>query len=220
MKDPVSIISFPGRLRAILSSGAVLLALICVLTGCETAAPNFQPVGPEVEKPVESEVVTLREGDMLRIEFPGAAHLNTRQQIRPDGKIVLPLVGEVVAAGKTHAELEKDLIKLYAPQIISKEITVTVESSSFSVYVSGAVLRPGKISSDRPVTALEAIMDAGVDYSKANLKEVKIIRNTNGKVENIILNLEKVIKGKVKDNRPFYLKPSDIIFVPERFVWF
>jgi polysaccharide biosynthesis/export protein len=202
------------------TTSVVFAGLLAVIgTGCQTAVPSFDPVTTQKIQPTTADPVTLKEGDTLRIEFPGAPNLNTRQQIRRDGKIVLSLVGEVTAVGKTQAELEKELIRLYASQIVSKEITVAVESSSFPIFVSGAVLRPGRITSDRPITALEAIIDAGFDHSKANLKAVKIIRNVNGQPENIILDLDSVIKGKSKEP-PFYLKPSDIIFVPEKFRWY
>src|ERR1039458_6827658 len=73
--------------------------------------------------------------------------------------------------------MEKELVKLYAPQLVTKEVTVLLESSTFLVYVTGAVARSGKLVSDRPLTALEAVIDAGVDYSRANLKSVTVIRS-------------------------------------------
>jgi polysaccharide biosynthesis/export protein len=205
-------------------SGLIVAATVLFfVTGCQTASPDFESVDGAGSKPSPERSDTLKEGDTLRIEFPGAPNLNTRVQIRPDGKIVLSLVGgvigEITAAGKTRGEMEKELGQLYSPQLVSKQVTVSVESSSFPVFVSGAVLRPGRITSDRPITALEAIMDAGVDHSRANLKAVKIIRNVNGKVENVTLNLDQVIKGTSQE-RPFYLKPSDIVFVPEKFILF
>ena len=123
------------------------------------------------------------------------------------------------AAGLTASELEKELIKLYGPQLQTKEVTVAVESSAFSVYVTGAVLRPGKITSDRPMTALEAVMEAGgFDYTKANLKAVTVIRSENGKTEHHKLNLKGVLQAETTEQ--FSLKPYDIIYVPERFSWF
>jgi protein involved in polysaccharide export with SLBB domain len=98
-------------------------------------------------------------------------------------------------------------------------VTVEVESSSFPVYVTGAVLRPGKITSDHPITALEAIMEAGgFDYTKANLKAVEVVRQEGDQTKNYTLNLKLTMEGKV--NKPFYLKPSDIVYVPEKFSWF
>jgi len=108
---------------------------------------------------------------------------------------------------------------LYAPQLTSKEVIVEVLNSSFPVYITGAVLRPGRISSDHPITALEAIMEAGgFDYTKANLKDVVVIRQEGNQTRNYTLNLKLIMDGKSSD--PFYLKPADIIYVPEKFSWF
>ena len=102
-----------------------------------------------------------------------------------------------------------------ASQISSKEVIVFVQSSSFPVFVSGAVIHPGKILSDHPITALEAVMEAGgFDYNTANLKSVKVIRNENGVMKNYVVNLKSILDGNA--NKPFYLKPSDIVYVPER----
>src|SRR5262249_27795112 len=129
--------------------------------------------------------------------------------------VSLALVGEVQAAGKTLLALEKELLELYGPQLQVKEVTVTLESSAFPVYVTGAVLRPGKVMSDRPLKALEAIMEAGgFDYTKANTKAVRVIRGN----EHFQVNLKDVLDGKHADT--FNLRPSDIIYVPERFYWF
>lgn len=196
---------------------AVALVGMFGIFGCRT--PDFQQVDLN-RAPEKPEPIVLREGDVLRVAFPGAPNLNTPPQpIRRDGRIALPLIGEVVAAGKTPSELEKQLINLYSGQLVIKEVNVSMEASSFSVYVTGAVLKPGRVDSNRPITALEAIMEAGgFDYSKANLKEVTVTRTTQGHVDHYTLNLKRVLEGK--DAEPFYLKPSDIVYVPERFVWF
>ena len=96
------------------------------------------------------------------------------------------MVGEVVAAGLTPADLEKEILKLYSSQLVTKEVTVTVTSSSFPVFVTGAVIRPGKILSDHPITALEAIMEAGgFDYAKADLGHVRVVREREGRDEEL-----------------------------------
>jgi len=165
------------------------------------------------------EVITLRAGDTLKISFPGSPNLNTSQQIRRDGKITLSLVGEVDAAGLTPPALEKKLVDLYAPQISSKQISVAVESSTFPVYVTGMILRPGKIVADHPLSALEAVMEAGgFDYSKADLRNVTVIRREGNAMKNYKLNLKAVLQGKT--GATFELKPDDIVYVPERFSMF
>jgi polysaccharide export outer membrane protein len=195
------------------------LSIILTVSGCQTSQPHFvfDEQAPNVA--AHAEAITLREGDILKISFPGAPNLNTTQQIRRDGKIVLPLVGEVIAVGLAPAELEQQLLKLYASELLSKEVTVAVESSNVPVFVTGAVIKPGKILSDRPITALEAIMEAGgFDYAKANLKAVVVVRNENGRIKNYTLNLKGVLQGT--ESEPFYLKPSDIVYVKEKFAWF
>src|ERR1044071_4027339 len=226
-KEPVSLAR---------STLAMVTALTLLLgaVGCQTDTAEFlelhggqnvgKPSEPNVGKPGEpkaakSDSIVLREGDVVKITFPGAPNLNTTQAIRRDGKIALQLVGEVKAAGMTPTDMEKELLKLYAPQLQTKEVSVTVESSAFPVYVTGAVLRPGKIMSDRPLTALEAIMEAGgFDYAKANLKKVSVVRHENDRTDHFTLNLKGVLQGEKSEQ--FNLKPSDIVYVPERFSWF
>ncbi len=151
----------------------LLLAAALAFTGCATRK-NPTAGSPPTGTP-HSEKILLREGDVLKIAFPGAPNLDTIQPIRRDGKLNLTLVGEVQAAGLTPDELQKKLVDLYASQISSKEVTVQVQSSVFPVFVTGAVINPGKIMSDHPITALEAVMEAGgLDYDTANLKAVQI----------------------------------------------
>ena len=201
------------RWLKLLAPGLVVLALAA---GCQTQ-PSLPPAA--LQGTNATEIITLREGDVLKISFPANANLNTTQPIRRDGMISMPLVGEVKAVGKTPTELEKDLADLYSTQLLSKEVTVEVQSSSFPVYVSGSVLRPGKVMSDHPITALEAVMEAGgYDNTKANLKEVTIIRHEGNSTRNYIVNLKRIVDGKPSES--FYLKPGDIVIVPERFSWF
>ncbi len=206
--------SFARRL-SLATRAAWVLAVLTVVLGCQS------PQGKDaaIQSADRAETISLREGDVVKVSFPGAPSLNTTQQIRRDGKIALPLVGEVNAAGLKPSELERQLLALYSPQLVTKEVTVTVESSSFPIFVTGAVIRPGKILSNRPITALEAIMEAGgVDYAKANLTAVTVTRNEQGHVKNYTLNLKLQLEGK--QSQPFYLKPSDIVYVPEKFSWF
>src|SRR6185503_6909953 len=138
---------------------AVLSVLTCLvlipLSGCHTPRPIFD----EDLTPYSS--VKLTEGDTLSITFPGSPDLNTTQKVRRDGKIDMKTVGEIQAAGKTPKELEKEILKLYEKDLVLKEVSVILQSTSYPVYVSGAVLRPGKVMAERPISALEAIMEAG-----------------------------------------------------------
>jgi polysaccharide biosynthesis/export protein len=194
--------------------GLAIISLL-LLSGCKTASPT--PLSEQDSSPYRS--IVLREGDVVKIAFPAAPNLNTVQQIRRDGKIYLSMVGDITAMGLSPADLEKEILKVYESQLVSKQVTVTLESTQFPVFISGAVLRPGKILVDRPLTVLEAIMEAGgFDYTRANTKSVRIIRHEEGQVKNYTLDLKPALRGE--KSTPFYLRPSDIVFVPEKFSMF
>lgn len=213
--------------RCVRHTATVVIFSACwFIAGCQTNDSRKSVYDPPILNSSSSPAATnvsnsiiLREGDVVKITFPSAANLNTVQPIRRDGKITLQMVGELTAAGMTPTQLEAEVIRLYAPQLLTKEVTVSVESSSFPVFVMGAVVKPGKLLADRPLTALEAIMEAGgFDNSKANKKNVLVIRHENGEVKNFKLNLKGALEGKPIE--PFNIKPHDIIYVPEKFSFF
>jgi polysaccharide export outer membrane protein len=206
------------------------VAVLLICSGCQSSKPdeayadvlNVARTNAATQDQrtafTHSEDFVIREGDVVRITFAGSPSLNTVQAVRRDGKISLQMAGEVKASGLRPVELEKELMRVYADQLVTKEVSVAVESSAFYVFITGAVGRPGRLVSDRPLTALEAVIDAGVDYSKANLSSVVVIRNDGGKQHYYNLNLKKELQGQ--GGTPFPLRPSDIIFVRERFTWF
>ncbi|MBL9215945.1 MAG: polysaccharide export protein [Opitutaceae bacterium] len=198
-----------ARAAALLGAAGLVFA-----TGCQSTTPGVAAAPAAAAK--EPEVLAIREGDVLKVSFPGAANLDTTQKVRGDGRITLDLVGEVMAAGLTPQALEQDLVSRFSSQLVSKDVRVTVVSTSFAVYVSGAVLRPGKYASDRPITALEAIMEAGgFDPIKGDARSVLVIRQENGVTKNYKLNLKLFLEGKQGEN--FYLRSADIVHVPEKF---
>ena len=200
--------------RLALTAFATALAVLVLGTGCATSRSALPSQTAQ-----EAASQTLRAGDVVTISFPRAPTLDTTQQIRRDGKINLYLVGEVVAANLSPAELEKTLLEVYASQLVSKEVRVTLVSSAFAVFVTGAVVRPGKLTPERALTAFEAIMEAGgFDNAKADIKAVTVIRQESGQTKNFTLNLKAVLDGK--QSQPFYLQAYDVVYVPEKFSWF
>lgn len=162
------------------------------------------------------ENIKLTPGDVIEIRFFYTPELNKVQTIRPDGNIVLQLVGEVTAAGRTPKELTRELQEMYSQYFSQLDIAVFVESySSRYVYVGGEVNMPGDIAFRKNLTVLEAILLAGGIISEnASYKNVFVIRQQEGKWKWHSLNLENVLLGK-KD-QPFYLQPLDIVYVPTR----
>ena len=190
-------------------------AIVLGLAGC--SSPNLTPVSPDDEKPYRS--VSLREGDAVKIVFPGAPSLNTVQQVRRDGMITLDEGNELMAAGKAPAQLQDEILALYSARLVRKEVLVTVDSSAYPVFVSGAVLRPGKILVTEPLTVVEAIMEAGgLDENRAQSKKVMVTREQDGVVSHYRLNVKDMLRGHSKTR--FYLRPMDVVYVPTKIqVW-
>lgn len=199
-------------------AGALLilpaLALLAT-TGCEST----KVTAPQQDAASFAQAAQkLREGDVIKISFPGTPGLDAQQSIRTDGRITLAMLGEMRVVNMTPLELEKELVKRYATQLVSSEVTVSVVSSSFVVFVSGAVNAPGKIQTDRPLTPLEAILQVGGFSPLAKTTAVDIIRTENGVTRKLTLNLQKILDGEPVEQ--IYLIPNDIVMVPQKFRWF
>ena len=179
--------------------------------GCQTPHTAKVPLPPQAPGVLAAE-------DVVRISFPGAPELNQTQKIPPDGKLSLPLVGDVYAGGKTLGELQRELARLYKPQLQNSEVLVALESRALPVVVSGAVERPGKIVFERPATVLEAIMEAGGFTPQADLKKVELIRIVNGEHYSQTFDLRPVLRGT--PTRATYVGGGDVIFVPEKLLNF
>ena len=118
----------------------LLAAVTMFLAGCATE--SLPPAADNCKD--GSDLIILREGDVVKITFPGSANLDTQQQIRRDGKITLPLVGEVEAVGLTPDGLKQKVVELYGTQIASKEVNVSLQTSTFPVFVNGSVIQIGR----------------------------------------------------------------------------
>jgi polysaccharide export outer membrane protein len=205
------------RPASVAVAAAVGLVLGLITSGCGTTV--LPPIVPSVNDSNASSL-SLHEGDVLQIKFPGAPEMDASQTIRADGKITILNAGEVKVSGLTPDQAEQAILKAVGDQIKVKQVSVTVQSSAFIVYVTGAVLRPGKLISDRPLTVFQAVIEAGIDAAKSSLTKVKVIRTeADGHNTYKVLNLKNIIDGKVQ-SEPFTLKPYDTIVVPEKFTWF
>jgi polysaccharide export outer membrane protein len=151
-------------------------------------------------------------GDKLRIEVYKDPQLSQSLQIRPDGKITLPLVGDIVAAGHTPLALRDSIaasLKEYITNPVVTVIVVETEAPTFSVM--GEVNNPGQFPLKRRVSVIEALAMAGGFKDFANTKDISIRRSTASGMQTIEFNYKDAVKG---DARPVYLQPGDILIVP------
>ncbi|MHC4752285.1 MAG: polysaccharide biosynthesis/export family protein [Planctomycetota bacterium] len=163
---------------------------------------------------VPSRHVALVPGDVIEVRFYYTPDLNVTQTVRPDGKISFQLVGEVMAQGKSPAELRDELLKLFTPHLKAPEITVIVQSFyDRRVFVGGKVMTPGIVQMPGKMTLLEAIMEAGgFDLREAEVKNVVVIRHKGGKRQGYALDMKASLAGE--ETEPFFLEPKDIVYVP------
>jgi polysaccharide biosynthesis/export protein len=186
----------------------LFLLMSAFLFGC--AIP---PGGPLPEQMAAPTTVSLVSGDVIKLTFPGAPELNQSQKIRADGKINLPLIGEVDASGKSIGSLQTELSFRYKPQLQNTTVVVTLESSVTQVVVSGAVTKPAKLSFDRPTTIFQAIMEAGGVSEFGSLRNVHLIRISNGQQHTQVVDLRPTMSGQT--TRPFYVRDGDVIYIPQ-----
>src|SRR5438874_9505509 len=204
--------SFFLKLRS-LSNPVGLISILTFLAvagvGCQTEV-NSTTLSGQAEVPKH---VILASGDVVKLTFSSAPELNQSQKVRVDGKLSLPLVGEVDAAGKTVGQLQSELIQLYKSQLKTPEVTVSLEGSVTTVTVSGAVNKPGKIAFERPTTVFQAIMDAGGPSEFGTLKHVRLVRTVNGVTRSQVMNVREALVGQ--GTKPFYVRDGDVIWVPQ-----
>ena len=202
-----------NRLRQRMAAGLICLTALFAAfanVGCQDMNPA-PPVPSEayVSKPSGN----LAPGDEISVAFSGAPELNTKQKIQPNGKVSLPTIGDVSASGRTINSFQSMLTSMYQPHLQDPTVVVSLESAAAGVYVSGEVLRPGKIPLDRPMTALEAVMEAGGFSKFANPKQVIVIRKQGGRQQRYVLNMNDALAGY--ETSPFYVRPFDVIYVKQ-----
>ncbi len=151
-------------------------------------------------------------GDKLRVEVYKDPQISQTLQIRPDGKITLPLVGDVAAAGRTPVALRDAITTSLKEYITNPVVTViVVEFEPQSISVMGEVERPGPVPLKGKLSVLEALAVAGGFKDFANTKNITIRRSTPSGVQVIKFNYREAVKG---ESKPVYLQPGDIVIVP------
>jgi polysaccharide biosynthesis/export protein len=192
-----------------LSSSSCLFALLVFAAlacgGCQSPLPPLpNPPGPHT-------AVRLSPGDVIKLSFAEESDLDQTQRIRRDGKISLPYLGEVTAAGKRVIDLQHELTRGYDEYLENSEVLVTLENGSATVIISGFATYPGKVTFDRPTTVYQAIMQAGGVTDYGSLSNVHLTRIIDGVQRTETINLRPSIRGK--PIYPKYVQDGDVIYI-------
>lgn len=154
-------------------------------------------------------------GDNIFLSVPQRTDLNRKLVIKPDGSVTLPLIGDVRIGGLTVAEIQGRLLQAlqeYYPSIKRIEVSVTAAVSQV-IYVSGQVVKPGKYTFSNPVSAWEAIREAGGPTATASLDNVRIIVDRARGGATSVVNVLAAIDGGTIENLPM-LHAGDTVIVP------
>lgn len=152
-------------------------------------------------------------GDKLRIEVYKDPQLSQSLQVRPDGKITLPLIGDVGAAGLTPMALRDKLTTSLKEYLTNPVVTViVVEANEPTVSVMGEVNNPGVQRYKHQMTVIDALATAGGFKDFADMKRLQIQRTDATGVKRILFNYKDATNPN-KGIKPLYLQPGDIIIV-------
>ena len=173
-----------------------------------------QPVNVSANKPHDDSFV-IGNDDVLAINVWKEPDLSRSIPVRSDGRISLPLVGEIKAAGQTPLKLEQEIASKLEPYLEEPEVTVIVqEIKSEKFNILGKVAKPGSYSLKDSATVLDAIATAGGLRDFAKQKSIYVLRqNLDGSESRIAFNYQEVIKGK-NIGQNIKLQRHDTIVVP------
>ena len=190
---------------------ATTLAAAWLVTPLSAAGKDDKKPAPV--PPSFTEEYRLGAGDKLRIEVYKDAQLSQSVQIRPDGKITLPLIGDLDANNRTPIELRDAITSALKEYMTNPVVTViVVEATAATAYVMGEVYRPGSVNLQAPLTVLQALALAGGLKDFADAKNIRILRKTPTGVNAIAFNYKDAVKSS---RAPIYLRPGDTVVVPD-----
>lgn len=156
---------------------------------------------------------TIGPEDVLDISVWKNPELSRKVPVRPDGRVSLPLINDIQAAGLTPSELREQLAKRLAEYVPSAEVSVIVSDvQSLKVAVVGAVKTPGRFMLKSPATVLECIALAQGLTEFAARDRIVVLRQNGNTTTRIPFNYSKIASGDGQDN--FFVRPGDIIVVP------
>jgi polysaccharide export outer membrane protein len=188
----------------------LLLALFFVLSNFTVASAYQVPTTKEVP---ENFVIGLE--DVLAINVWREPELSVKEIIvRPDGKISIPLIGDIQASGFTPKQLQERITEKLKEFVASPSVTVVVlKIASQSVSIVGQVAKPGVYYLGSPLTVLELLARAGGFREEANKKNISIVRKEGGRTVSFRFNFKDVSKGKNLQQN-IILENGDVVIVP------
>jgi polysaccharide export outer membrane protein len=178
-------------------------------------APNVG-VAPvkDAQETAPRDAYIVQPGDLLTISVWREKDLQGEVAVRPDGGINFPLAGDVVVAGKTIEQIQKDIAAKLTKYVPDPVVTASVKQSQGNkIYVVGKVNKPGEFASNRTIDVMQALSMAGGPNPYASVNKIKILRRVNGEQKTFLFKYSQVEKGKNLEQN-IVLQGGDIVVVP------
>ena len=202
---------------------ALWLAVFAMPARAQDSASPKKPAQPAVpgiasddtKKPATADPnYVIGDQDVLDVSVWKEPDVSRVVPVRPDGKISLPLLNDVQAAGLTPAQLAAEITESLKKYVTSPQVTVIVTNiNSQRIYILGEVTRPGAFPMLPGMTVMQALSSAGGFTAFAKMKSIYVLRTENGKKEKHPFNYKEVINGKNAE-QDIALKAGDTIVVP------
>jgi polysaccharide biosynthesis/export protein len=180
----------------------------------EEKGSKGQTIPPAVQSATENPAYKIGPQDVLKIDVWREDQLTRVAPVRPDGKITLPLLNDVQAAGLTPMELARVIQEDLKKFINDPQVTVSVtEINSRRIYVTGEVAKAGAYALLPHMTVLQALSSSGGFTPFARIKNIYVLRIQNGTQNKLPFNYKEAIRGKNQEQN-IELQPGDVIVVP------
>src|SRR5437667_8439386 len=191
--------------RAVFGVCAFVVSAALACGGCQS------PLSPLPNPPGPKTTVRLSPGDVIKVSYADETIPDKTQKIRRDGKVSLPLIGEVTAAGKRVIDFQHELVRRYEGELENSEVLVTLENGTATVTVSGFANKPAVYPFDRPTTVYQAVMQAGGVSDYGSSSNIHLTRIINGEQRAETINLRPTIRGH--PTKPTYVQDGDVIYI-------
>jgi len=194
-------------------SRAIVLALALTVAGCFGGTPVHTQVVAKPALSADQGPYKIGRDDVLDVLVWKQEQLSGRIRVASDGTIMLPLIGQVKAAGLTTTELQTDLTARFVSYVHAPKVTVRVfDPASRVFYALGEVSKPGMYKLMSGEVLSQALAAAGGPTEYANLRKIKIVRRSDGKEVEMTVNYSGVHSGDLRADVP--LERGDTITVP------
>ena len=199
----------------LLATIGILLLSVCVLPAyAQKDEKLLFKKEPQADAAASGDQYVIGPEDVLYINVWREDTLTRSILVRADGKISMPLIDDVQAAGLTPLQLKQNITDKLKQFIDNPNVSVVVtEANSFKVFVTGEVRTPGVYRLKSETTLLQIIPMAGGFTEWANQKKITVIRKEGGKEKRITANYKKILEGE-DPKLNIVLKPGDTVVVP------